>query len=189
MNELKDYIVIINNALPHSLCDDILKEYVDSNEWNQARLNVDNKVIIAKDRRNCFNIHISDNEVISKNFDNRKRIDIEIFKCVGKLCKKYQKKFNKFRISKDSGYELLKYEKNGFFEEHVDSYSHAHRTLSCSLILNDDFEGGEFSFFNQKIIHSLKKGSAIFFPSNFMYPHSVLPVKKGIRYSIVTWLV
>jgi len=189
MNELKDYIVIANNALPHSLCDSILKEYTNSNEWNQAKLNFNNEIVIAKDKRNCFNIRISENEVISKNFDIRKKIDTEIFKCVGKLCKKYQKKFNRFKISNDSGYELLKYKKNSFFEEHVDSYINAHRTLSCSLILNDNFKGGEFSFFNKKIIYSLKKGSAILFPSNFMYPHSILPVKNGIRYSIVTWLV
>ena len=189
MNKLKDYIVIVNNALPHSLCDSILKEYANSNEWDQAKINVNNKIIIDKDRRNCFNILISENEVISKNFDIRKKIDSVIFKCIGKLCKKYLKKFNRFKISNDSGYQLLKYEKNSFFEEHVDSYSDIHRTLSCSLILNDNFKGGEFSFFNKKIIYSLKKGSAILFPSNFMYPHSVLPVKNGIRYAIVTWLV
>ena len=56
MNELKDYIVIANNALPHSLCDSILKEYTNSNEWNQAKLNFNNEIVIAKDKRNCFNI-------------------------------------------------------------------------------------------------------------------------------------
>ncbi len=187
--KLEDYIVVVEDVLPHSLCDDILKEYADSNEWNQGKLNVDNKVVINKDRRNCNTIFISDSKTIYKNFSVRKKIDKQIFESVGKACSIYSKKFKNFRILKDEGYELLKYEKNGFFEEHVDSYSYAHRILSCSLILNDNFEGGEFSFFNEKIIHSLKKGSAILFPSNFMYPHSILPVKSGIRYSIVTWLV
>jgi hypothetical protein len=27
------------------------------------------------------------------------------------------------------------------------------------------------------------------FPSNFLYPHSVLPVTEGTRYSIVTWFI
>jgi predicted 2-oxoglutarate/Fe(II)-dependent dioxygenase YbiX len=189
MNELKDYIVIVDNALSHSLCDAILKEYAYSKEWKTGSINVENKVSVDKNKRNCHTIFISDNETIYKNFSIRKKIDEQIFKSVGKACSVYFKKFKNFRISKDSGYELLKYEKNGFFEEHVDSYSYAHRTLSCSLILNNNFEGGEFSFFNEQIIYSLKKGSAIFFPSNFMYPHSILPVKNGIRYSIVTWLV
>ena len=50
-------------------------------------------------------------------------------------------------------------------------------------------KGGEFSFFNNTLVYSLKKGSAIMFPSNFLYPHSVLPVINGTRYSIVTWFI
>ena len=52
---------------------------------------------------------------------------------------------------------------------------------------DDDFDGGEFSFFNQEKIINPLKGSAIMFPSNFMFPHEVLPVTKGIRYSMITW--
>ena len=34
----------------------------------------------------------------------------------------------------------------------------------------------------------LDKGSIVFFPSNFMYPHGIEPITKGTRYSIVSWL-
>jgi predicted 2-oxoglutarate/Fe(II)-dependent dioxygenase YbiX len=34
----------------------------------------------------------------------------------------------------------------------------------------------------------LDKGSIVFFPSNFMYPHMIEPITKGTRYSIVAWL-
>ena len=34
----------------------------------------------------------------------------------------------------------------------------------------------------------LGKGSIVFFPSNFMYPHGIQPITKGTRYSIVSWL-
>ena len=47
-------------------------------------------------------------------------------------------------------------------------------------------------FFDQKYneVKSLKlvKGSIVFFPSNFMYPHTIKPITKGQRYSIVSWL-
>ena len=33
-----------------------------------------------------------------------------------------------------------------------------------------------------------KAGSAIVFPSNFCFPHAVLPVTKGERHSIITWI-
>ena len=38
-------------------------------------------------------------------------------------------------------------------------------------------------------IYKPKKNSAIIFPSNFMFPHSVNQVIEGTRYSIITWLM
>ena len=35
----------------------------------------------------------------------------------------------------------------------------------------------------------LKKADAIMFPSNFMYPHEIMPVTQGTRYSIITWFI
>ena len=59
--------------------------------------------------------------------------------------------------------------------------------LSCLGVLNDDYEGGEFIMFeNQKI--EMKQGDLIIFPSNFLYPHRVEPVKKGTRYSYISWV-
>ena len=112
-----------------------------------------------------------------------------VFESTKKAIEKYNEKFNLAHISKDSGYQLLKYEKGGFYTQHIDSFTEIPRTISCSFILNNDFNGGEFSFFNNKVIYSLKKGSAIMFPSNFLYPHSVLPIINGTRYSIVTWFI
>ena len=34
---------------------------------------------------------------------------------------------------------------------------------------------------------NLKKGDILLFPSTFLYPHRVEQVKKGTRYSFVTW--
>jgi PKHD-type hydroxylase len=65
------------------------------------------------------------------------------------------------------------------------------RKLSLSLLLNDDFEGGEFHINQgnekQPIIVPTKKGRAILFPS-FMI-HRVTPVTKGIRRSLVVWVL
>jgi len=59
-------------------------------------------------------------------------------------------------------------------------------TLSILGSLNDDYEGGELVFWEQEAIE-LKAGSIMLFPSNFMYPHKVMPVTKGVRYSYVSW--
>ena len=145
--------------------------------------------LIDKTKRNCTSIKISKNNIIEKNKEIRKNLDNEIFECAKKAIKQYNQKFNFSNITKDVGYFLLKYERGGFYVQHVDSFTAFPRTISCSFILNDNFKGGEFSFFNNQYKFNLEKGSSIMFPSNFMYPHSILPVTEGTRYSIVTWFL
>lgn len=52
--------------------------------------------------------------------------------------------------------------------------------------LNNDYDGGEFVMWTDVEI-KLDAGSVVIFPSNFMYPHEVKPVKSGVRYSYVSW--
>jgi hypothetical protein len=58
--------------------------------------------------------------------------------------------------------------------------------LSIVGLLNDDYEGGRFIFFeNYEVV--LKKGDIMIFPSIFMFPHRVEKVTKGVRNSFVSW--
>ena len=57
--------------------------------------------------------------------------------------------------------------------------------LSFVGLLNDNYEGGEFMCREKKI--KLIRGDILLFPSNFMYPHEVKEITKGIRYSFVSW--
>ena len=59
--------------------------------------------------------------------------------------------------------------------------------LSIIGLLNDDYEGGELFMFEDKKI-DIKKGDLLIFPSNFLYPHEITPVTKGVRYSYVSWM-
>jgi hypothetical protein len=52
--------------------------------------------------------------------------------------------------------------------------------------LNDEYTGGEFVMWDSEII-KLPAGAIAVFPSNFLYPHEVRPVKSGVRYSYVSW--
>ena len=58
--------------------------------------------------------------------------------------------------------------------------------LKKNNINPDDYKGGEFIMFDDYEI-KFKAGDLIIFPSVFLYPHLVKPVKKGIRYSFVSW--
>ena len=104
----------------------------------------------------------------------------------------YTAKFTKMNSNKINQIDILKYLPGGKYETHIDNFSSCNRHLSIIINLNDDYEGGDLIFTDQKNneIKRLKlgKGSIVFFPSNFMYPHNIQPIKKGIRYSIVAWL-
>tara|TARA_S200002703_G_scaffold31602_1_gene27658 strand:- start:1988 stop:2533 length:546 start_codon:yes stop_codon:yes gene_type:complete len=104
----------------------------------------------------------------------------------------YKAKFPKMTSSKINQIDLLKYSIGGKYNVHTDHYTISPRHLSVIINLNDDYEGGDLIFTDQKEkeIKRLKldKGSIVFFPSNFMYPHGIQPITKGTRYSIVAWL-
>ena len=59
--------------------------------------------------------------------------------------------------------------------------------LSIIGVLNDDYEGGELIMLEDKKIDT-KAGDLLIFPSNFLYPHQITPVTKGVRYSYVSWV-
>jgi len=104
--------------------------------------------------------------------------------------------------------QITRYKKGGFYGFHTDGrgdhlstldrpnnpIQHGRvRKLSMSIILNDNFEGGEFEFVSSNkgkcTITPIKAtaGSIIIFPSYM--EHRVAPVTKGIRYSVVCWFL
>jgi predicted 2-oxoglutarate/Fe(II)-dependent dioxygenase YbiX len=185
-NKLEDYIYTAKNALSVSLCDEILNEFKNSNDWVDTIVGSGK---VEKNIRNCQTIGISFSSIIEKNKDVRHKLDNAVFDSASKCIKEYRNKFSYCNIEQDSGYELLKYYEGCFYKQHTDSFKAMPRAVSCSFILNDDFEGGEFAFFDRKLKYKLKAGDAIMFPSNFMYPHEIMPVTKGTRYSIITWFI
>ena len=59
--------------------------------------------------------------------------------------------------------------------------------LSCLCNLNDNYKGGDVFMFENKNMN-LKVGEMLIFPSNFLFPHEIKPLKKGFRYSFVSWV-
>ena len=53
--------------------------------------------------------------------------------------------------------------------------------------LYEDYEGGELAFFDGGTRIALKTGDICMFPSCFLYPHEVLEVRQGERYSFAMW--
>ena len=57
--------------------------------------------------------------------------------------------------------------------------------LSIVALFNDDYEGGQFMIRGGEV--KLTPGDILVFPSNFMYPHQVKDITKGVRFSFVSW--
>ena len=182
---LSDYIVVLDNALQNSVCDKIISEYSNT-DLKLATLGP--LGITDTNMRNVLSYSISHQDSIGINKDIRGSIDLELFNSVSVCASLYREKFPNFEFLQDSGYDFLRYDVGGFYREHTDSFTTIPRALSLSFALNDDYEGGEFSFFNDEISYKIPKGSAIIFPSNFMFLHQIKTVTKGTRYSVITWL-
>lgn len=81
---------------------------------------------------------------------------------------------------------VLKYGKTGYLPEHQDQ-GVSSRVLSTVAYLNDNYSGGEIYFPQVDIEIKPSAGSIIFFPSNFVFTHTVKPITDGFRYAVPQW--
>lgn len=93
----------------------------------------------------------------------------------------------------DEGYDLLRYGEGQYYGIHVDSTPgtgfFARRVISIVAFLGGDCSGGALRFPHHKLKIDFEPGIIVSFPSNAAYPHEAMPVKKGTKFSLVTWLL
>ena len=77
--------------------------------------------------------------------------------------------------------QFAKYTKGDHFDWHED-YNQIHTIV---ILLNDDFEGGEFEVKDHNQPLNLKTGDCVMIPS--LVSHRVKPITSGIRYSLKMW--
>ena len=110
-----------------------------------------------------------------------------------RVIKNYMSDHPTFAVDRTTDFRINRYGVGGFMGDHADLIHRSHGQtygfpqVSALLYLNDDYDGGEFIVAGKKF--EPEKGSAIIFPSNFMFRHEAKPVTKGTRWSIVTWLM
>jgi len=176
-----EYIVEIKNIVDNEFIKKIIpliKKKTNENLQTTSGLN--------KQIRNVKGYNLNYNTPTNMFYWNYIKNEIE------RLYVYYKTKFPKMESCKINQIDLLKYHKGGKYEIHIDKYTYTNRHLSIIMNLNNEYQGGDLIFTDQKEneIKRLKldKGSIVFFPSNFIYPHSIQPITKGTRYSIVAWL-
>jgi PKHD-type hydroxylase len=99
-------------------------------------------------------------------------------------------KFDLFGLNE--GFQFTNYEApSGKYGKHVDRGTNmAVRKLSISIQLSnpEEYEGGELKLYDgeEETVMSKEQGTLIIFPSYVL--HEVMPVTKGERNSLVTWV-
>ena len=99
--------------------------------------------------------------------------------------------------------QRTKYDVGDFYDWHCDEMGWTKdkrpegriRKISFTVLLNDDFEGGEFDIETRNPVEKKrydtfdlsKKNNTVIFPSHMW--HRVRPVKTGVRKSIVGWVL
>lgn len=109
--------------------------------------------------------------------------------------------FYGFKIRDSEAPQLLCYDPGGHYRPHIDAEGlwtnpdgtqmwkkTIDRDLSTVLFLNDDFEGGCFTFPDLRVTIRPEPGLLVCFPSSRFFRHCVEPVISGNRYTLVTWM-
>lgn len=187
--DLSDFIYVYRNAIPHKVCDDILKEnFTWSNkpieEYESFRYN--DSYLLKQD----FNFYMSTflNKEILKTI---KEIIYEHLKqyvfydlSIDNYCRGWYNftdpRLNKFSLGQDMPFHC----------DHVRSFFdgvwRGVPVYSICGFLNDDYSGGDFLFWGQEKITTLK-GDIVIFPSNFLFPHETTKITNGNKYTFSSW--
>jgi len=177
---LLDLVKVYPKIIPNSTCKFIMKNS-DSIQWRTHKWSNYSKVV---DSRSV------DTEFVTSSAGNM--IKLQLNPVINECLDNY-KTDNKFVTYGYSNPKLNRYDVGTKMLPH---YDHIYTTfdgnirgipiLSIVGLLNDDFEGGEFVFWNDEVI-KLVAGDILVFPSLFAYPHQVKTITKGSRYSFVSW--
>jgi predicted 2-oxoglutarate/Fe(II)-dependent dioxygenase YbiX len=142
-------------------------------------------------------IGMGKNGVVDKQIRDVKKINLPSYRGIGATMAGIGMAANrqawKFDVTHSNQTDYLKYDVDGHYHAHVDTFMNPGdmecRKLTVLMFLNDDFEGGKLFIQNgnEKTYPPQAPGTCLVFPS-FML-HGVEPVTKGVRRSIVTWLV
>lgn len=167
-----------------------LREFADQREGQRLKVidddksTPDNIVRVLDERRVTEHIDLSERQQAVNDLMQNAFVDLAD-KCVGKSLDWFERP------------GLMRYREGGFYYRHADSENQdpdtktwhkvIDRDLSMLIYLNDDFEGGELSFYNLNYQVRPRAGAAVMFPSGHRYLHQAETVTKGIRYAIVSW--
>tara|TARA_R100000664_G_C2748630_1_gene136047 strand:- start:1245 stop:1844 length:600 start_codon:yes stop_codon:yes gene_type:complete len=181
----------INGLVPTNVCNAFI-EFFEQNKSKTGREGSykykENSY--AEDNFSCLNLtkeSLTDSSFIDPLNVAKKYITIMVQNYVLYIQNKFCPSFNNLLISNSHNIRILKYETGQCIKDHADVGLDYNRA-SCTLNLNENYEGGDFRFFDGQIKHSFKTGDGMIFPAEPIWIHGTEPITKGTRYSINCFL-
>ena len=83
-------------------------------------------------------------------------------------------------------YRIMKYDTGAWIHPHTDHAPYIYG--SCTINLNEEYTGGDFSFWNGKYKVKLERGDAMIWPADYFWVHAVDEIQSGTRYSVNCFL-
>ncbi len=174
--KIENAIISYNKILSEKFCSKCI-EYADK-VCTERLSTLDNN----KEYRRVFGKHLSKKTISERIYF--KLVYDEVFS----FYQQYKIVFPQVAATKLTQVDFLKYAPGGQYLFHTDDMNSSPRALSIIMNLNEDYEGGEFRFFNGQIKESFKTGDAMIFPAEPIWIHGTDPVTKGTRYCINCFL-
>lgn len=183
---IRDYVKVYKDFIDPEVCKSAVKK-LDSANWDMHTFyNASTNTTESFDHE----LSVSHDEIKEKDILN-KRVWDALHKYVVEDFKDLHEWFNGW-----NGHSFVRFNKYDpktkmkLHCDHIHSMFDGERkgvpVLTVLGSLNNDYTGGEFVMWEDEVI-DLPAGAITVFPSNFMYPHEVRPVKTGVRYSYVSW--
>lgn len=189
--EIKDIIDIIPGITIYRTSSEQAKEVLNiiktslDKLWQPASVYSEN-IKIDNEIRKCYNYILSQNLSYYAPDDPLRQVCAYFENGFELIKNDFEFRNNIVHLISES-VNLLKYEVGGMFVKHMDDSWATPRTASLSMILNDDYEGGEFEFNKFGLKIKSEAGDVIMFCASFPYQHEIHPVLSGVRYSAVKW--
>jgi predicted 2-oxoglutarate/Fe(II)-dependent dioxygenase YbiX len=184
-DELKTYVFVAKQMIPKKLCSEIVKNNfkIDDSWGIHSWSSYENGKLESSIKKT------QEDGLLVK-----KLVEEEIRSCVMRTIELYSEVYNipkiinfvtEARINRYiEGTEMK------IHHDHIHSLFDGEQKgipiLSVVGVLNDDYEGGDFIFYDNTMVQ-LGAGDILIFHSNFLYPHKVSKVTKGERWSFVSW--
>lgn len=167
-----DKILLVKNFLTKEVCDEILSRCKNDLELAPAEIFGG---LITKKRKSSVAF-----------IDNIEEIDEKL-----KTFLEETIVLKGYSVTGLGPYQFTEYKEHEFYDWHTDSGNEVYKDRFCSIViqLNDGYDEGflQLKDDHDNIIQMERGvGNLYLFYSNIM--HRVIPVKNGIRYSLVNWV-